>query len=128
MEKMPTTSEGKKWYQRLTRANLKGFFQGYFRYILHRFFPGRFMDFRTEQFYFRISRMNEGCLRKEECPCECSVPAKQMEDRSCDLGCYPPMMNKKDWEQFKKDINLNPLNTFKRAQDRLKQHGYPTKS
>lgn len=45
--------------------------------------------------------MNPNCVKNGMCPCECEFPDKQLEDRSCDLECYPPLMDKETWKKFK---------------------------
>jgi hypothetical protein len=40
--------------------------------------------------------------------CGCEIIGKTMEDRACenDPACYPAMMKKEEWEQYKKDNNI----------------------
>lgn len=35
--------------------------------------------------------------------CGCKTPNLQMSNKTCENGCYPPMMNKKVWNHFKED-------------------------
>jgi len=55
-----------------------------------------------EQIAYRISVMNKECYMKGSCiKCGCNTTELQMANKRCDGICYPTMMNKKDWEQFK---------------------------
>lgn len=45
--------------------------------------------------------MNRECYNRGSCiKCGCEVPALQMANKACDNNCYPPMMNKSQWDQF----------------------------
>jgi hypothetical protein len=33
--------------------------------------------------------------------CGCEILGKTMEDRGCERGCYPGMMNEKQWKSYK---------------------------
>lgn len=57
-----------------------------------------------EQIDLRIEEwMDRECLNNGECKiCGCITPALQMANKSCDKPCYPPMMNKTQWDFFKK--------------------------
>ncbi len=86
--------------KKITKSNIKGFMQGWSRKLLEEF-PGFVPDYIYEQIHFRLGIMDEQCIINKECPCECSVPAKQYEDRPCENNCYPPMMKENEWEEFK---------------------------
>lgn len=58
--------------------------------------------FIKEQINYRIAWMNPECYDKGSCViCGCETTALQMANKSCDLPCYPCMMDKKDWEFWK---------------------------
>jgi hypothetical protein len=38
--------------------------------------------------------------------CGCLMPEKTMADMDCEYGCYPVMMNKKEWKVFKKNNGI----------------------
>jgi hypothetical protein len=84
----------------LTLSNIKGYIQGNLRKFLEDY-PGVIGDHVYEQVQWRLGIMNEECLIKKECPCECTCPQKQYEDRACEKNCYPDMMEEEDWELFK---------------------------
>lgn len=55
-----------------------------------------------EQIAWRISVMNQECYALGYCiKCGCDTPHLQMANKACDGNCYPPMLNKGDWEIFK---------------------------
>jgi hypothetical protein len=89
----------------LTPENIKGFLQGNVRKFLESY-PGVIDDYIYEQIQWRLGIMDINCLQNKQCPCNCEVPAKQYENRPCENNCYPPMMNKEEWEQFKTLTNI----------------------
>lgn len=55
-----------------------------------------------EQIEFRIDFMKSECYLNGVCiKCGCTTTALQMANKSCDLPCYPEMMNKEIWSAFK---------------------------
>ena len=98
-EKHPDQKKDQK-KAKITPSNIRGFIQGNFRKLVEDL-PGIIPDYIYEQIQWRLTIMDENCLRDKQCPCTCSVPAKQYEDRPCENSCYPPMMNKDQWEEFK---------------------------
>lgn len=59
-----------------------------------------------EQTIYRLSLTNEECKKAGTCiKCGCSVEEKIWEDRSCEGKCYPPMMSKKYWKEYKEFLN-----------------------
>ena len=47
--------------------------------------------------------MNPDCYSEGSCQmCGCETTALQMANKTCPKPCYPKMMNKKNWEDFKK--------------------------
>ena len=56
-----------------------------------------------EQIDMRIKWMKPECYKGGSCVmCGCQTTELQMANKACDGDCYPPMMNKKQWEAFKK--------------------------
>ena len=82
---------------KITPENIKGFLQGWFRYSLLDVLPNHI----REQIVYRVGLMSEECLINGECPCECSIPAKQMENRSCENNCYGEMLTSEEWESLR---------------------------
>lgn len=80
-----------------------------------------------EQFIFRIESMKlseqgRECLLKQECICGCAVPDLQLSNDTCEGGCYPIMMDQKEWNTYK----LN--HGFQIDLDRELMYKYITKS
>ncbi len=104
---------------KITPQNIKGYLQGNFRKFAETLnIPNIMPDHIQEQIHWRLSIMSEECIKNGKCPCECSVPAKQYEDRPCENFCYPPMMDIKKWNYFKSVSNLT---TEKIEEDLLKR-------
>lgn len=56
-----------------------------------------------EQIQFRVNHMDNECYAEGSCKlCGCMTIALQMANKACKKPCYPTMMNKKEWEDFKK--------------------------
>ena len=52
--------------------------------------------------------MDPECYEEGYCKmCGCNTTALQMADKPCNKPCYPKMMGKKDWENFKKENKIN---------------------
>ena len=87
----------------ITLGNIQGYIQGNFRKVLED------MDFLPnhikEQAEWRLEQVKEksiDCYLNDECiHCHCQVSAKVFEDRKCEHGCYPEMMSKSEWQEFK---------------------------
>lgn len=100
------------WFQpqRLTLTNIKAYLQGNWR-LLH---LDDLDECIRDQFYYRIVYMDPTCRLNGECPCKCPYPNKQLSDESCQNSCYPPFLEKKDWELF---VKIKPIDiTFVRAE------------
>lgn len=78
---------------------------GHYRYFIY--YSQRFRWLMrthiTEQITWRINVMDEECFLTGSCKkCGCDTTALQMANKACDKPCYPKMMNKKAWKEFKK--------------------------
>ena len=91
-----------------TKVSLKSilaYIQGNTREALYfsKYFQFLIRPHIREQIGYRLRVMNPVCYFEGACvECGCDTPALQMADKACKGGCYPAMMNKKDWEKFKK--------------------------
>lgn len=104
--------------KRLTLTNIRGFTQGHLR----EYEANGLSKHIKEQVLWRIVTMRQTCLEKGECPCECSVPSKQFEDRACEEGCYLPLLNEEDWENYKSISEMNMLEIKLIAMDLLERY------
>lgn len=53
---------------------------------------------------------------------------KQIEDRACEEGCYPPMMDKNAWNLFMGYSKIDIAQIEKDAIRILKEYGYDVKN
>lgn len=90
---------------KINLKNIKGYFQAHYRQVLDEM---GFLDKHIiEQAEFRLWRVKEKspeCYENNICiHCGCTVDSKVFEDRACSANwCYGEMLNKEDWELFKK--------------------------
>lgn len=86
--------------------NILAVIQGYGRLILRSISKLFFSDYRKEQIIWRRTQAKE-CMNNEYCTyCGCEMIGKTMEDRGCEDQCYPDMMNKKQWKEYKQLNNI----------------------
>lgn len=79
------------------------FFQGYARYYAVRLFGWRVLRTHIgEQIVARALSADRRCVGEGRCIiCGCHTPALFYAGKSCDRPCYPRMMGKRRWEEFK---------------------------
>jgi len=83
--------------------NIWAYIQGNIRYQLY---YSRFQKLLPkhirEQYRYRLEMMDEECYMTGSCKlCGCQTTQLQMANKSCEKPCYPPMMNRKKWKQYK---------------------------
>lgn len=55
-----------------------------------------------EQIEWRIKKMDQECLSNGAClMCGCATPGLQMANDMCDKPCYPEILSKEQWKDFK---------------------------
>lgn len=89
---------------KLSIKNIIAYLQGNIRYYLY-YSRFKFLIRKhiREQIDFRIKYMDKECYENGSCKlCGCATTALQMANKSCDKPCYPPIVNKSDWESFYK--------------------------
>jgi len=110
---------------KITIKNIKGFLQGNTRKIFDEWFNMSESHIKEQAVWrlLQVKKNSPECFESDECKiCHCTVSGKVFEDRMCSLGeredlieqglvpCYPPMMTKEEWEQFKQsDEYLNSI-------------------
>lgn len=79
------------------------FAQGNVRYFLVKCFGESVLRSHiAEQVMMRTANADRECLSSGACKiCGCHMPALLYADKSCDKPCYPPMMGKREWFEFK---------------------------
>ena len=61
----------------------------------------------VEQYNWRLTKADERCIKRKSClACGCTMPAVALADKGCRANCYPAMMSKKVWKEFKTKNNL----------------------
>lgn len=100
-----------KMKAKINLPNIKGYLQGNWRAVLLEYYPEGLDRHIEEQYYWRIQQVSEKspeCLENKECKtCHCSIPELFMADKACENNpsCYPEMMNRKNWKNFKSLLN-----------------------
>lgn len=89
---------------KINLENMCAYLQGKIRYkIYYSKFSWLIREHIKEQIDIRIMSMNLECFNRGECiKCGCQTTALQMANKHCDGNCYPKMLNKREWELFKK--------------------------
>lgn len=95
---------------KINLKNIKRFLQGWYRYILYKLQKHEDPEslnllplHKQEQFRYRLQIMDKQCLADGKCKiCGCETPQLQMIDDACEGKCYPNMMSKEEWDEFKR--------------------------
>lgn len=93
----------------ITLSNVLAYIQGHIReWLFYSKRWNRLLPLHVyEQINYRIFIMNKTCYENGECVlCGCATPALQMANKTCKGACYPIMMNKKDWNIYKREYNI----------------------
>ena len=87
-----------------TLKNIIAYIQGNLRYkLFYSNFAFLIRPHIREQIEVRIRSMDQECYNAGECKiCGCQTTHLQMADKACDKPCYPRMLNKKTWDNWKK--------------------------
>jgi len=92
---------------KITPSNIKAFIEGYTKLA----FDGLIglPTHLQEQIVYRASKCPD-CVKAKECKhCGCSVPGKFYVTKSCNKGeRFPDLMEKDEWETYKKSIGWRP--------------------
>lgn len=112
---------------KITLPNIKGFLQGNARMFMSQFFDFKLPSYMDEQIFYRMSIMNEECLKNRACVhCGCAMPNKAFEDRACDNACYPEMMDEKEWDLYKQDHRMDMDSVYEHAFSKLEKYNIKT--
>lgn len=90
----------------ITLRNVWAYCQGNYRYILHYYCTWAYKilvrKHIREQIDARIASMDKQCLTQGFCKeCGCNTTNLQHANKPCDGGCYPKMLNRKEWNKVK---------------------------
>lgn len=94
---------------KLTLRNVLAVIQSYFRKSIQGFALPTHIWEQTIYRRTEVIKKSPSCWESGNCIyCGCEILGKTIEDRGCENEpkCYPDMMKKKEWEQFKKDNNI----------------------
>jgi len=95
---------------KINLENIIAYIQGNIRYQLY-YSNWDFLikDHIKEQIDWRINnKMDKECYSNGSCKmCGCETTHLQMANKSCDKPCYPVMMNKEDWTNYKDCYNID---------------------
>lgn len=83
--------------------NILSYIQGHVRYKLYySVFKFLIRKHIKEQINYRIDAMEIKCYLNGSCiMCGCKTLHLQMANKACDKPCYPSMLSKKKWKEFK---------------------------
>ena len=100
------------------------YFRGTIRYYLYYHdFDYLIRKHIKEQYLMRIKVMDTDCRMNGYCKlCGCKTTALQMANKSCEKPCYPKMVNKKTWNEFKS----NQKKIYEQDKNFLYVWSYPT--
>lgn len=89
--------------KKINIPNIKAYITGHVRYALYYSRFKWLLNISTrDQIDFRIKLMNKSCYENGSCvKCGCKTTHLQMANKSCDKPCYPPIMNKRQWLDFR---------------------------
>ena len=97
---------------KITRANVKAVLQSVVRRTRKQLGGFDLPEHMYQQIFYRrhmVILKSPECWKTGACKvCGCDILGKTMEDRGCenDPSCYPPMMDKKNWEKYKIEHNI----------------------
>lgn len=106
----------------ITLKNIHAYLQGNLRYLAEQYGPEfiRVEPHIREQIMFRMDVSKPECIAEKKCTeCHCDVPGLMYADKMCGGECYPEMMDKDTWEEFKKTLRIHTL------ENNIEKIGYP---
>lgn len=92
--------------------NIQAYIQGNLRYLAEQYGPEfiRMEQHIREQVMFRKDIARPDCIEDKKCKeCHCDIPELFYADKQCGGECYPEMMSKERWEEFKKTLRIYTL-------------------
>lgn len=84
-------------------SNIVAYLQGWLRYKLY-YSRFKFLIRKhiIEQIDFRIKYMDKECYENGSCKlCGCATTALQMANKQCEKPCYPPILNRFNWDRLR---------------------------
>ncbi len=92
---------------KITIDNIKQYIEGNSKMFLNKL--GFQAEHLQEQISYRMLQCKDDCIINKKCKyCGCEVPGKLYVNKSCNNGeRFPDLMSAKEWEEFKKQNNIN---------------------
>ena len=91
----------------LTIDNFIGFIQGTSRKFLEDIGFDSLNWYVKEQIIWRSISCSQCTIEGKCVKCKCHTPEKYYDDRGCESGNYPKMLNEQDWIEYKLINNIN---------------------
>ena len=93
--------------KKITIKNIKAYIEGNSKMFLSK--VGFQAEHLKEQIAYRVLMCNDDCVPQGYCQkCHCALPGKHYVAESCNNGeRFPDLMSAKEWEEFKKQNNIN---------------------
>ena len=89
----------------LNSSNIKSFIKGNYYYLIDRF--NGYPKHKKEQVLYRLAICRKDCVPTGQCIiCDCPPKKKAFVNKSCNPDRFPDMMEKEEWEQFKKENKI----------------------
>lgn len=95
-----------KELNRITIKNIKAYIEGNSKMFLSK--VGFQAEHLKEQVAYRALMCKDDCVPQGYCQkCYCDLPGKHYVAESCNPERFPDLMSAKEWEEFKKQNNIN---------------------
>ena len=95
-----------KELNRITIKNIKAYIEGNSKMFLSK--VGFQAEHLKEQVAYRVLMCKDDCVPQGYCKeCGCTLPGKHYVAESCNPERFPDLMSAKEWEEFKKQNNIN---------------------
>ena len=87
----------------ITLSNIYNFIEGNIRLFTKSIQP----DHIKQQIAYRMLLCSKDCAITKQCiKCGCDYPGRVYTTESCNTDRFPDFMSRIDWEEFKKDKNI----------------------
>ena len=102
--------------EELTPSNIYAYYLGTYRSELYKLDDTALPPHIVGQYEARLLSMDKECKESGQCKiCGCKTPEMQFDTKSCKGECYPPMMDKKEWELFLENKGNSEWKLLKRT-------------
>ena len=89
---------------KITFQNIVNFIEGNSRLFLNNLQP----EHIKHQISYRMLKCKDDCAKTGHCiKCGCDYPGRVYTTESCNTDRFPDFMSRIDWEEFKKENNVN---------------------